>query len=210
MRPWTFGLWHLRRGPATALMVVSMVGIVWAFPEVVIGVSIDPALRPRGIGAPELSSVALAGALPALTVPCFDRRELLGGVTARAMHTAYSVAVRVLPLLVFPIWVLRVHQVQPEAELPPVWGLAQTSAVVACLGWIACLLLGRAWGVFVPLATFAGLAAGQHLYPDSPLTWWFATGRNWHTAWWAWAGALATAVVVIWWTRSIPRPDRKR
>ena len=53
MRPWTCGLWHLRRGPATALMVVSMVGIVWAFPEVVIGVSIDPALRPRGIGAPE-------------------------------------------------------------------------------------------------------------------------------------------------------------
>lgn len=209
MRSRAAGLWYIRRGPAMLMLVVLTLAFVWFFPEMSIPVSVDPERPPRGIGAPEICSIALASALPALTVPLFDGRELLSGLAARTTHAIYSLVIVALPLAVFPVWVTRIRALQPLADLPPSWGLAATPLVFSCVAMTACLLLGRAWSVVVPVVAFAALTVGQHLHPDSPLTAWFASGRHWHTAWWVWIGATIGAGVVIWRTRSIPWPDRK-
>jgi hypothetical protein len=208
MRSRVAGLWHVRGGPLA--VTVTAVALLFAavFPDLNLSVSVVFDLPPRGVGTPEIVAVALAGVLPAITVPRFDGRELTAGVPARLGHLAYSGATLAAPLAVLPVWYWAIIASHPDEQLPPLSGLIGNVAVFSCLSAILCLALGPLASAAVTPALFAGFVVVQHVVPHSVLTEEFATGRSWHTNYWIVIAMALLTLALSWRLRGIPWPDR--
>lgn len=199
------GLWHVRGGPAATLMVLVILALVIAQPDILILVNAVYGRPDRALGTLELAAMVLASVLPALTAPSFDGRERLVGGPPRLAHTAVTVAVFAAPLLILPVWNWRVR-LDPQAEFPPVVGFAGNLILFSAIGMILLLLLGRIASVLATPLLSIGFIVGQQVFPDTVLTIWFAhPDLGWHTNWLV-AGLLTLIVTAIAWTRgSVPR-----
>ncbi len=202
------GLWHVRQGPAMIVVLLIGVGITVLFPDMILRASVRQDMAPRGVGTPELVGVALASVLPALTTPTFDKREFLGGLRSRTVNAVWTATMPMLPVIVLPVWAMRIRQVRPTADVPSVWGLLGTPVLCACVAAAACLLIGRPWSVLTSWAAYGLLIVGQQAYPDSVLTTWFATPLDWHTPWPLVALAIVLTAGVAYATRSVPWRQR--
>lgn len=203
------GLWHVRRGPALIVVLLVGAGLTALFPDMILDASVRHDLAPRGVGTAELVGVALASVIPALSLPAFDGRELLGGSQSRVAHTVWSALMPTLPAIILPVWAVRIRQVHPDADVPSVIGLIGTPVLCACLAMVTCLLAGRLWSVPVPWVAYGLLIAGQQLHPDSVLTTWFAAPRNWHTPWLIVTLAILLTAGLAYVTQSVPWRARR-
>lgn len=174
MKGAVLGLWHVRGGPAMTAVLAVVVAVVYAAPLVVVEVSVAFGQPARGVGAFELGAMTLSSVLPALTTPTLDGREHLATGPPRIVHCGVSGLVLCAPLLVLPVWFHSVTR-DPRVDLPALHGFVTNLLLYASIGFVLVHLVGRAASVLLGPLAFAGFTVGQQVWPDSPLTWWWAT-----------------------------------
>lgn len=199
------GLAHVRGVPAATLMVMVVLALVVAQPDILISISAVYGRPDRALGTFELAAIVLSSMLPAVTAPSFDRRERLVFGAPRIAHTTVTMCAFAAPLIILPVWEWRVR-LDPLAELPPAIGFAGNLVLFSSIGMTVLLFVGRATSVVVTPALSIGFIVGQQIYPESILTAWFAhPDLGWHTNWGI-AALLTLAVATLAWSRgSVPR-----
>ncbi|WP_349880561.1 hypothetical protein ABIH81_13480 [Micromonospora sp. HUAS YX12] len=208
MRGRVAGLWHARGGPLASTVIVVALVIAAAFPELSLSVSTVFDLPPRGVGTPELVTIALASVLPAITTPRFDGRELTARRSARLGHLTYSTIMLAAPLAVLPVWHWVITIRHPDTQFPPLHGLIGNVVVFTSTGAILCLILGPLVATVATPSLFALLVVAQQALPESLLSKIFSTGRSWHTNYWITTTVALLALVLSWRLRAVPWPNR--
>lgn len=192
------GLWHVRSGTTTMLILLAVGIFVALFPELGFAISLEPRNPPRGVGSQELPALMLAILLPVITIPRFDGRELLGSTPSRSIHLIYSLFVCLLPLAVIPIWVLRIEHLFPNEEMPSPFGLIGTPLFFAAFTTILSCLLSKPGAAMIPSISYMSLLVTQQLYPKCIVSSLFATERDWYTDWRLCIGSMVIAGAILW------------
>lgn len=199
------GMWHVRGGLPLTIVLLVVLALVISAPVIAIPISVVADQPVRGLGTMEIAAIVLAACLPALSAPTFHGREQFSSGSPRLAHTAFTLAVLLTPLLILPVWRLGVYMQESSVEMPPVIGFAGTLVVYSTVGTLLFLLAGRTTSILAtPLLSIA-FVVGQQAWPNSILTAWWPTPRDWSTNWVFVAIAIVVTGAMSWAQGSVPR-----
>ena len=129
----------------------------------------------------------------------------LGAMLPRLTHTAISIVLMTVPLLLLPAWRAALSFREPGAELPSVWLLAGNLLMVSSVATASVLLLGRHFGAVATVVVCGAFVTAQQAWPAGPWATHFSTGHAWRTDWLLTATLLVAASLIVYATSAVPR-----